>query len=89
MAVTRVWKVYGEEGHRQKVSFCESSKWDFSKYGNVRIIEVDCADKTGTNEYVIVKITRNTAEDCERELWGQITDGLFENARTGMVIEVE
>ena len=89
MTATRVWKVYGSEGHRQKVSFLESFKWDFSKNGDVRIIEVDCSDKTGTNEYVIVKITRNTSEDCEREFWGQISDGVFENARTGIVIEAE
>ena len=29
--VTRAWKVYGMEGHRQRESFCESYKYDFSK----------------------------------------------------------
>ena len=43
---------------------------------------------TGTNEYVIIRITRNTAEQCERELDGQISDGFFENCVVGKVIEV-
>lgn len=50
--------------------------------------EVDCYDKTGTHEYVIVRITRNTARECEEELEGQLSDGLFENSRTGMIEEV-
>lgn len=43
---------------------------------------------TGTNEYTIIRITRNTAEECERELDGQISDGFFENCVVGKVIEV-
>lgn len=88
MAITRAWKVYGSEGHRQRESFHPSYVWDFSKGGTTRIIEVDNQDKTGTNEYSIVRITRDTAEECERELWGQITDGIFENSRTGLVVEL-
>jgi hypothetical protein len=88
MTITRTWKVYGAEGHRQRESFHPSCVWDFSKGGTTRIIEVDNHDKTGTNEYSIVRITRDTAEECERELWGQITDGIFENSRTGLVVEL-
>lgn len=88
MAVTRTWKVYGRDGHRQRVSFFESFCYDFSKNGNVRIIEVLNSDKTNTNEYSIIKITRNTADECEKELFGQISDGVFENANVGKFIEV-
>lgn len=85
---TRVWKVYGAYGHRQKESFYPSYIWDFSKENNIRIIEVENSDKTNTNEYTIVRITRNTAEDCEKEFWGQVSDGIFENLRTGKIEEI-
>lgn len=86
--VTRTWKIYGIEGHRQRESFNESYKYDFSKGNDVRIIEVENSDKTGTNDYSLVKITRNTAEECQKELDGQISDGIFENSRIGIVEEI-
>ena len=30
MAVTKTWKVYGVDGHRQRESFNKSRKYDFS-----------------------------------------------------------
>lgn len=90
MAVTRAWKVYGVDGHRQGQSFGESVKWDWScKEDGVRIFEADNFDKTGTHDYTVVRITRNTANECIDELRGQISDGYFENARVGGVVEVK
>lgn len=90
MAVTRVWKVFGTEGHRQRESFCPSYKNDFSnERDGIRIIEVENSDKTGTNEYTIVRITRETADLCAEELEGQISDGIFENSRVGEVVEIK
>ena len=86
--ITRTWKVYGMEGHRQKVSFSPSFTDDFSKDGYARIISVENADKTGTNEYTIIRITRNTSEECQDELIGQLSDGIFENSRFGKVVEI-
>lgn len=86
--MTRTWKVYGANGHRQRESFGKSYRYDFSKDGETRIIEVENSDKTGTNEYSIVRITRDTYEECERELLGQLSDGIFENSRIGKVEEV-
>lgn len=88
MKTTRAWKVYGAEGHRQRESFGESYKYDFSENGIIRIIEVDNSDKTGTNEYSIIRITRNSFEECEQELNGQLSDGIFENSRVGKVEEI-
>lgn len=88
MKATRAWKVYGAEGHRQRESFEESCKYDFSENGIIRIIEVDNSDKTGTNEYSIIRITRNSSEECEEELNGQLSDGIFENSRVGKVVEI-
>lgn len=85
---TRTWKIYGREGHRQRESFNQSCKYDFTKGDDTRIIEVDNSDKTGTNEYSVVRITRNTNEECLSELEGQLYDGIFENSRTGKIEEV-
>ena len=61
MAVTRTWKVFGAEGHRQRESFCPSYKRDFSDESiGIRTLEVENSDKTGTNEYTIVRIKRNS-----------------------------
>ena len=87
--VTRAWKVYGQAGHRQRESFFESYVNDFTEDNDIRIIEVMNSDKTGTNDYSIVKITRNTAEECERELEGQISDGIFENSNVGGYVEID
>lgn len=54
-----------------------------------RIIKVENADVTGTNEYTVVTITRDTAELCAKELDGQITDGIFENSSIGNVVEIK
>ena len=86
--VKRSWKVYGRDGHRQRESFHMSVKYDWSQDGQIRIVELENADKTGTNDYTIIRITRNTAEECKAELDGQITDGVFENSRIGRIEEI-
>lgn len=88
MGVTRAWRVYGAEGHRQRESFNKSQSYDWTEGANIRRLEIENADKTGTNDYTIVRITRNTAEECEADLWGQISDGAFENSATGKVVEI-
>ena len=88
MAVTNAWKVYGLPGHRQRESFSSSYKHDFSEGDDIRIIEVLNSDKTGTNDYSIIKITRNTAAECEAEFEGQLSDGVFENRRYGETDEI-
>lgn len=87
---TRSWKVYGRGGHRQKASFSESVYWDFSsKNDGIRILEFINADKTGTHDYTIARITRNNAQECASELGGQITDGYFEDVYVGDVVEID
>lgn len=86
--VTRSWKVYGTEGHRQRESFGQSLRFDFSKGDDIKIIEVDNSDKTGTNDFSIIRISRNTAEECDETLMSQIADGVFENSRVGVIEEI-
>lgn len=88
MAVTRAWKIYGKDGHRQRESFGESYRLDFTEDNDICILEVLNADVTGTNEYSISIITRNTAEECENTLLGQLDDGAFENSNTGKEEEI-
>ena len=86
--VTRAWKVYGRENHRQRQSFFASYSYDFSENGDTRIVTVKNSDTTGTNSYSIIEITRDTAEKCYQELIGQLYDGVFENCNFGIVEEV-
>lgn len=86
--ITRSWKVYGTNRHRQRESFCPSYKYDWTEGNKVRIVEVENADKTGTNKYCVLRITRNTWNECEDELRGQLSDGIFENSRVGVVEEI-
>ena len=81
------WKVYGAEGHRQRESFFESYTYDFSddKVGT-RIITVENSDVTGTDMYSLISIIRNTEAECDEELDGQISDGIFENSIVGAVV---
>lgn len=68
--VVRTWRVFGANGHRQRESFEPSYKYDWTEGEDIREVEVENSDKTGTNEYSIIRITRNTAEECEAELEG-------------------
>jgi hypothetical protein len=81
----RTWKVWGQDGHRQRESFAPS--WDFETESGAKV-SVYNADATGTHAYSIVRITASTAEQCETELLGQLSDGVFENSRTGKVEEL-
>lgn len=84
----RVWGYYdGDVLNRQRESFCNSYKHDFSENGKTRIIEVLNSDKTNTNMFSIVIITRDTLKECYDEFFAQLTDGIFENSRYGLVEE--
>ncbi len=87
--ITRAWRVYGLTGHRQRESFHDSQHYDFSnEQEGKRELDIANSDKTGTNDYTLIRITRDTAEECEDELHGQISDGVFENSNVGHVEEV-
>lgn len=79
-------KVYGAPGHRQRMSFSDSVNWDFTdKLEGTRLLEISNFDKTGTHDFTLIKVVRDTKEGAEDELSGQITDGYFENACVGKV----
>lgn len=77
------FKVYGLPNHSQRESFAPSERHDFSTADNVRILETFNSDRTGTNDYNILRITRETREECFDEFEGQLSDGLYENSEWG------
>lgn len=88
MKATVEWKVYGRSGAPLDETQNKSFKYDFSVRSaprkiDTRIIEVLNHDKTGTHDYAIVRITRNTIGECYSEFYGQLTDGIFENYNAG------
>ena len=85
--MTKTFRIYGADGHRMKYSFEPSVKYDWSKGDEVRVLEIRCADKTGTNDYIDVVVSTNTRSP-EAELLAQIEDGIFEDMRTGRVYEL-
>ena len=82
---TRAWKIYGREGHRQRESFNGST--EFTTWRGEKITVLN-ADTTGTHDYSILVITAPTAEDAENAMLGQVSDGTFENSRTGKLEEI-
>lgn len=83
---TLIAKVYGEEGHRQRESFSDSQKYNFSdERDGLRILIVLNSDKTKTNDYTVVIIRRDSYEESFAEFQGQLTDGVFENSAVGRI----
>ncbi len=75
---TKAWKLYCPSISKKEPSVY----WDWSNGSDgVRIFEVFCADLTGHTSYIIVRITRNTEDECNAEFSGQLTDGYFEDYR--------
>lgn len=84
--MTKTYHVYGFDGHRQRVSFQPSGSFDTWRGIHIDLLN---SDKTGTNQYSVVRITAETEDACLRELAAQIEDGIFENSRTGATIDAD
>lgn len=80
----KVYHVYGENGHRQRESFSRS--YELGQTAEGALIEVHNSDMTGTNEYTEIEITAATEKKCDEILYEQLSDGIFENCRTGKII---
>ena len=73
--VTKTWRINSKTYANRESSIL----YDFSNGDDIRIIETLCKDTTGISNYFLVRITRNTEEECVKEFWGQFYDGLLEN----------
>lgn len=86
MNVSRIWKVFGQEGHRQRTSFESSNVYDDP--GACTRVELYNSDRTGTNQYSIVKISAINKDECFNTLISHISDGIFENSKVGKIQEI-
>ena len=82
----KVFHVYGVYGHRQRESFYDSYEL-LNEYNNTMIC-VNNSDMTGTNDYTEIVIIAKSEKECDKILDVQLTDGIFENSRTGKVIAI-
>lgn len=80
------FRVYGNEGHRQHVSFSES--WSFKFSDNSLEIFVFNSDITGTNDYTDVVIIGRQYSQIKSYIKAQITDGFFVGSNVGKIEEV-
>ena len=80
----KVYHVYGVDGHRQRESF--SGSYELPQTLDGALIEVYNSDITGTNAYSEVEITAKNEKECDEILDTQLSDGIFENCRTGKVV---
>lgn len=83
---TFVFRVYGLNGRRQRLSF--SSSYSIKPYGKNCYISFLCMDVLHINEYVDVVITADTYFIAVDELREQIMDGAFENCHVGDIFDV-
>ena len=83
-----MFRVYGQDGHRQRVSFRPSYVLRFDYSSCFTLIEVLCSDITGSNDFVDLIITSSSESDCISILRAQLSDGIFENSRFGDVYRV-
>lgn len=83
-------RVYGDDGHRQKISFLKSSFYDWSEKGKrLRKLSVINSDiLQNENEFSVIIADRDTREDCAIEINGQLSDGAFENAKKGRIEKI-
>ena len=77
------FRVFGEDGHRQRASFGES--FEFDTFGGDAHIECVCEDRTLTNRFVDVMITADSFKRCANELNAQLSDGIFESCAVGKI----
>lgn len=82
--ITKIYKIYGIDGHRQKESFNKSYTITLEN----SLVHVLNADHTGSNQYTILSITSETENDCISILDSQLSDGIFENCRTGRIEKI-
>ncbi len=88
MKVTRTFRVYGVEGHRQREAFKPSYDFELKNTEIPVRFSVRNSDKTGTQAYSEVAVSSVSAAHIEKELFAQVEDGIFENSRTGEIVEV-
>lgn len=81
----KLFRVYGRPGHRQRASFGNTYAFMTYRDGDQLLVNVICADNTGTNEYCDLVIVGKNEQIIDVEFMGQLSDGIFENCETGTI----
>lgn len=84
-AAIEIYRIFGQDGHKQRMAFSESNVYNWSDRSNTRIVGVFNSDFSDSFECSILLVIRNTHDECRDELQGQIYDGIFESCKTGKV----
>lgn len=79
-----IFVVFGADGHRQRESFNSYRSFETE----LAAVEIFNSDRTGSNMYSLMEITAEDFEACREEFNGQLSDGVFENSRTGEIQEI-
>ena len=79
-----MYRIWGEEGHRQKASWQKSVKFTTK---NGFTIETWCFDRTGTHAYVDMEVKADIVSpaDLYEEMQTQLDDGIFECCNYGKI----
>lgn len=85
---TKMYKIYGREGHRIAESFHKSRDYDYSTPEKMSQIRVINGNITRHHNFIYVIVTADTPEECEHNMWGQLSDGIFEDMHFEKVIEI-
>ena len=79
--ITRFYRI----NFLEKADLKSSYKQNLAEDGQTKLIEVQNSDLTGTNDYSLVKITCDTAEECDLTMQSLVYDGKF----NGYAVSVE
>ena len=85
---TKMYKIYGREGHRISESFHKSRDYDYSTPEKMSQIRVINGNITRQHNFIYVIVTADSPSECEHNMWGQLSDGIFENMRFEKVVEI-
>lgn len=88
MSTTKVFKVYGLDGHRQRESFYPSYAYNWGKENSTNIVACLNSDFSSTNDYSILVIERNTLQEVYEALDAHLYSGILENSKKGKIEEV-
>lgn len=86
---TKMYKIYGRDGHRISESFHKSRDYEYSASEKMSQIRVINGNITRHHNFIYVIVTADSPSECEHNMWGQLSDGIFENMRFGKVVEIK
>lgn len=82
--MTKKFRIWGQNGHRQRASFFKSMTYTTSTGATVEELN---SDKTGTNDYTELVITAKDENAIRDAVAVALLDATFESCRIGRIEE--